>query len=89
MLGLTKMVVTVNDHLDRLDKTDAKLEERLERLADKVATLATAVGNISGQLATIEKRLDDRDKLVAATIELEVLKATEKLRAEFRRQSGT
>jgi hypothetical protein len=36
-------------------------------------------------MATIEKRLEDREKLVEKTIELEVLKATEKLRAELGR----
>jgi chromosome segregation ATPase len=85
--GLTKVVITVNDHLDRLDKADVKIDERLERLAEKVAALAVVLSEISGQMKSIEKRLEEKDKLVAVTIELEVLKATERLPTEVAKVS--
>jgi len=87
LVGLTKVVVTITDHLERLDRADIRLEERVEKLTEKVAAFANIVSDLSGQMKGIEARLVEKDKLVAATIELEVLKATAKLRADLKKKA--
>jgi hypothetical protein len=86
--GLTKVVITVNDHLARLDKADVKSAERLEKLAEKFVTLATIVSDLSSQMKNIEKRLEDKDKLVEMTIKLRIMEEVEKLRSEWQKAKG-
>jgi len=41
-----------------------------------------------GQMKGVEKRLDDIDRMVEATIKVRIMEEIEKLRAEFRRPSS-
>jgi DNA-binding FrmR family transcriptional regulator len=41
------------------------------------------VRDLSGQMKGIEKRLEDKDKLVEATVKLRIIEEIEKLRSEF------
>ncbi len=86
--GLTKVVVTVTDHLHRLDKADAKTEERIDKLTERMVVLANVVSELSGQMRGIEKRLEEKDAHVRTTIELELLKAIEILRRSSAPPSG-
>jgi chromosome segregation ATPase len=55
---------------------------QLDKLNDQVAALARRLEQLSGQHDSIEKRLDDKDKLTAAQIELAIARLQEKLREQ-------
>jgi len=69
--------------LATLTHEQRRQSQDLEKLQNQVAALALEVREMKGKLDQIEKRFDDKDAAVKATIALEV----EKLRAELKRGS--
>jgi hypothetical protein len=57
----------------------------LLELSRTVFDLTKDVRDMIGQMKGIEKRLEDKDKLVEMTIKARIMEEVEKLRAEFRR----
>jgi DNA anti-recombination protein RmuC len=76
-------MATTADHLQRLDKEDARIQAQLTDLVREVGNLKKEVGELSGLMKGIDKRLDEKDKHIEMIIELRFMKELEKLRAEF------
>jgi len=79
-----KRLATITEHLRALDKEDARMHSQLLELSRVVFDLARDVREMIGQMKGIEKRLEDRDRLVEATIILRIKEEMEKVRAELR-----
>jgi hypothetical protein len=82
---VAKKLATITERFLALEKEDARNRAQLLELSRTVLELTKEVHEMTGQMRGIEKRLEDKDKLVEATIKLRVMEEVEKLRAEFRR----
>ena len=80
-----KKLATITEHLERLEKEDARIQSQLLELSRTVFDLTKDVRDMIGQMKGIEKRLEDKDRLVEATIKIRIMEEVEKLRVEFRR----
>jgi hypothetical protein len=69
----TKKLITVTDHLKALEKEDGRLQAQTQELGRIVLDLVKEVRELSGQMKGIEKRLDDKDKMVEAIVKLRVM----------------
>ena len=79
-----RKLATITEHLRTLEKEDARIQSQLLELTKIVLGLSNDVHDMLGQMKGIEKRLEDKDKLVEATIRLQIKEEVEKLKAEFR-----
>jgi hypothetical protein len=70
--------------LATLTKEQERHSQRLDKITEQVFELAKDVQRIAGRLDGIEKRLDDKDKLVEAVIALRIKEEIDKLRAELK-----
>jgi predicted nucleic acid-binding Zn-ribbon protein len=82
-----RKLATITEHLRTLEKEDTRTQSQLLELTRNVAELSRDVRDMIGQMRGIEKRLEDKDRLIEATIKLRILEEVEKLRAEFRRDA--
>lgn len=73
VVDMAKAVITVTDHLKILEKEDARIQSQIIELTRYVTDLAKEVRELSGQMKGIEKRLEDKDKLIEATIKLRII----------------
>jgi chromosome segregation ATPase len=77
----------VSDFVSRLatlTKEQERHSRQLEQITEQLFALAKDVQRMAGRAEGIEKRLDDKDKMVEAIIALKVLEAIEKLRSELK-----
>jgi septal ring factor EnvC (AmiA/AmiB activator) len=81
-----KAIATVADQLDRLEREDLRTQTQLLELTRLVFELSNKVSEATGQLKAIEKRLEDKDRLIEATIKLAIKEEADRLRAELRRE---
>jgi predicted nuclease with TOPRIM domain len=72
----TRSIVTVADYLKRLETENARIQNQL-------LSALTTMHDLQGQLKQIEKRLEDKDKMVEATVQLRLSEAVARLRDEF------
>jgi hypothetical protein len=79
----------ITEHLKTLEKEDARFQTQILELSRTVFDLTKDVRDMIGQMKGIEKRLDDKDKLIEATITLQIMKEAEKLRGQFLQDSGS
>ena len=70
--------------LATLTKEQERHSQRLNEITKQVFELAKDVQRIAGKLDGIEKRFDDRDKLVEAVIALRIKEEIDKLRNELK-----
>jgi hypothetical protein len=80
-----KKLATITEYLRALEKEDARIQAQLLEVTKLVLALSNGVHDMLGQMKGIEKRLEDKDKLIEATIRLRVTEEVEKLKAELRR----
>jgi hypothetical protein len=80
-----KKLATITEHLQTLEREDVRIQSQLLELSRTVFDLTKDVRDMIGQMKGIEKRLEDKDKLVEMTIKARIMEEVEKLRAEFRR----
>jgi hypothetical protein len=80
-----RKLATITEHLQTLEKEDARIQSQLLELSRTVFDLTKDVRDMIGQMKGIEKRLEDKDKLVETTIKIRIMEEIKKLRAEFRR----
>lgn len=78
-----RRLAAMTEQLRTLEKEDAHLRAQLTELARIVVGLSNDVHEILGQMKAIERRFDDRDKLVEATMRLRLAEEMQKLRAEL------
>lgn len=74
----TRRLITITDHRRALEKEDTRLQVQVQELSRLVLDLVKEVREISGQMKGIEKRLEDKDKMVEAVIKLRVAEEVEK-----------
>ena len=70
--NVTKLVFTISDQMARLAKEDERSQAQILELGRMMYALGKDVATIGGQLAGIEKRLEDREKMLEATLALRV-----------------
>ena len=58
---------------------------QLEQMTEQLLALAKDVQRMAGRSDGIEKRFDDRDKMIEAIIALKMQEAIEKLRSELKK----
>jgi chromosome segregation ATPase len=78
-----KKLATITEHLQTLEREDTRIQSQLLEVSRTVFDLSKDVHDLLGQMKGIEKRLDDKDKLVEATIKLRIKEELEKLKAEL------
>jgi uncharacterized protein HemY len=67
----------------RWEKEDARIQSQLLELTRIVLGLSNDVHDMLGQMKSIEKRFEDKDRLLEATIRLRFAEEMQKLRAEL------
>jgi uncharacterized protein (DUF342 family) len=70
--------------LATLTKEQERHSRQLEQLTEQLFALAKDVQRMAGRAEGIEKRLDDKDKMIEAIIALRINEAIEKLRNELK-----
>jgi len=80
-----KNLATISEHLQTLEREDTRIQSQLLELSRVVLELTKDVRDMIGQMKGIEKRLDDKDKLVEMTIRVRIMEEFEKLRTELHR----
>lgn len=78
-----RRLALISEHLRTLEKEDARIQSQLLEVSKIVLALSNDVHELLGQMKAIEKRFDDKDKLVEATIQLRVAEEMQKIRAEL------
>jgi hypothetical protein len=81
---LVRTLATVIDHVEALEKEDGRIQSQLLELGRITLELSRDVHELLGQMTGIERRLEDKDRLIEATIRLRIMEEIAKLRAEFR-----
>jgi len=76
-----KTLITISEQLKTLEKEDGRIQTQILELGRAMLGLVKDVHEMSGQLKNIEKRLDDKDKMLDAVIKLKILEEFEKRRA--------
>jgi septal ring factor EnvC (AmiA/AmiB activator) len=78
-----KSLAAISENLKALDKEDTRIQSQIAELVRTVIDLIKEVRDLSGQMTGIEKRLEDKDKMIEALITLKIREEADKLRAEF------
>ena len=78
-----RRLALISEHLRTLEKEDARIQSQLLELSKIVLGLSNDFHELLGQMRAIEKRFDDKDKLVEATIRLRIAEEMQKIRAEL------
>jgi chromosome segregation ATPase len=83
MWDAVKKLATITELLLTLEREDARIQAQLLELSRTVFDLSKDVHDVLGQMKGIEKRLEDKDKLIEATIKLRIMEEVKELRKEF------
>jgi len=85
-----RKLAAITEHLRTLEKEDVRQQAQLLELTRIVLGLSNDVHELLGQMRSMEKRLDDREKLLEATLRLRIAEEFQKLRTELldQRNSG-
>jgi predicted nucleic acid-binding Zn-ribbon protein len=83
----TKKLITITDHLKLLEKEDDRIRDQVTELGRAVLDLVKEVRELSGQMKGIEKRFDDKDKMIDALIKMRVSEEVEKVLSKAPRKS--
>jgi hypothetical protein len=78
MAETAKLIFTVSEQMARLAKEDERSQGQILELTKMVFDLAKSVASMTGQMMTIEKRLEDKDKLMEMMIAVRVREEVEK-----------
>jgi len=78
----------IAEHLRTLEKEDARIQAQLLELSRIVLGLSNDVHDMLGQMKSIEKRFEDKDRLLEATIRLRIAEEMQKLRTELLEKSA-
>jgi hypothetical protein len=78
-----RRLAAITEHLRTLEKEDARIQSQLLELSRIVLGPSNDVHDMLGQMKSIEKRFDDKDRLLEATIRLRIAEEMQKIRAEF------
>jgi predicted RNase H-like nuclease (RuvC/YqgF family) len=78
-----RAIATVTENLRTLEKEDARLQAQVAELGRITLELVKDVHAFAGEMKSIEKRLDDKDKLVEAIVALKVREEIDRLKAEL------
>jgi hypothetical protein len=73
-----KNIITVSEQLARLAREDERLQSQVIDLTKMVFSLSKDTATVLGQMQNIEKRLEDREKLMELTIVVRVREEVEK-----------
>jgi hypothetical protein len=84
-LGRAPQVCDDHRTVQGFEKEDARNQSQLLELNRIVLDLSGNVRDMMGQMKGIEKRLEDKDRLVEMTIKTRIMEEVDKLKAEFRR----
>jgi predicted nucleic acid-binding Zn-ribbon protein len=76
-----RKLAAIAEHFRTLEREDARLQSQLLELTRIVLGLSNDVHEVLGQMKAIEKRFDDRDRLLEATIKLRITEDVQKLKA--------
>jgi chromosome segregation ATPase len=68
-----KKLAAASEYLRSLEKEDARIQSQIAELSRNMLELFKEVRDLSGQMKGIEKRLEDKDKLVEATVKLRII----------------
>ena len=82
-LGCCQTIGSDRGALRTLEKEDARIQSQLLELSKIVLGLSNDVHEMLGEMRSIEKRFDDRDRLLEATIRLRIAEEMQKIRAEL------
>lgn len=74
----TRLIFTITDQIARLSKEQERTQNQVAELTKVMFSLNKDVATISGQMLGIEKRLEDREKLMEMTIAVRVREEVEK-----------
>jgi septal ring factor EnvC (AmiA/AmiB activator) len=80
-----KNLATISENLKTLEREDTRIQGQLLELSRTVLELTKDVRDMIGQMKGIEKRLEDKDKLIEMTIRARIMEEFEKLRADTHR----
>ena len=83
MWDAVRRLAAIAEHLRTLEREDARIQSQLLELTRIVLGLSNDVHDMLGQMKSIEKRFDDKDKLLEATIRLRIAEEIQKIRAEL------
>lgn len=83
MWDAVRRLAAIAEHLRALEKEDARIQSQLLEISKIVLGLSNDVHELLGEMRSIEKRLDDKDKLLEATIRLRIAEEMQKIRAEL------
>ena len=82
-----RRLAAIAEHLRTLEKEDARIQSQLLELTRIVLGLSNDVHDMLGQMKSIEKRFEDKDRLLEATIRLRIAEEMQKIRAELLKRS--
>jgi hypothetical protein len=74
----SKLIFTVSDQMARLAKEDERSQNQIFELTKLVFALSKDTASLTGQMQNIEKRLEDREKLMEMTIAVRIRDEVEK-----------
>ena len=78
-----RRLAAIAEHLRTLEKEDARIQSQLLELTRIVLGLSNDVHDMLGQMKSIEKRFEDKDRLLEATIRLRIAEEMQRIRAEL------
>jgi hypothetical protein len=78
-----RRLAAIAEHLRTLEREDARIQSQLLELTRIVLGLSNDVHDMLGQMKSIEKRFEDKDKLPEATIRLRIAEEMQRIRAEL------
>lgn len=85
----TKNLITISDHLKILEKEDSRLQGQVEELGRNVLELVKEVHDLAGQMKGIEKRFDDKDKMIEAIIRVKIAEEIKELEVRLASHTNT
>lgn len=83
-----KAMATLSDSVRRLEEGNRRIQAAMVALGRDMVELAKDVHDLAGQMKGIEKRLEDKDRLVEATVKLRIMEELQKLRSDFAARTG-
>jgi hypothetical protein len=81
-----RRLAAIAEQLRTLEKEDTRIQSQLLKLTRIVLGLSNDVHDLLGQMKSIEKRFEDKDKLLEATIRLRIDEEMQKIRGELLRR---
>ena len=80
--------LAIAEYLRAPEKEDARIQSQLPELTRIASPLSNDVHELLGQMKSIEKRLDDKDRLLEATVRMRIDEEMQKIRAELLRKDS-